>query len=98
MGGMAKVVKSIPLTIAKVIPGKASSSVAAEPAKPAAPTPTPTAPAAQAAASTAAQAAGLGAVGEMFGRGGRRRGRAANILMGEAAGGGNVGQKRLLGE
>jgi hypothetical protein len=34
----------------------------------------------------------------MFGRGGRRRGRAANILMGEAAGGGNVGQKRLLGE
>ena len=95
MGGMAKVVKSLPQTIAKVIPGKASSSVAAEPAKPAAPT-APTAPAAQAAAATAAQAAGLGATGAMAGT--RRRGRAANILMGEAAGGGNVGQKRLLGE
>ena len=95
MGGMAKVVKSLPQTIAKVIPGKASSSVAAEPAKPAAPT-APTAPAAQAAAATAAQAAGLGATGAMAGT--RRRGRAANILMGEAAGGGNIGQKRLLGE
>lgn len=97
MGGMAKVVKTIPATVMKAVTGKASGSVAPEPAKPAAPS-APTAPAAQAAASTAAQAAGLGAVGEMFGRGGRRRGRAANILMGEAAGGGNVGQKRLLGE
>ena len=98
MGGMAKVVKSLPQTIAKVIPGKASSSVAAEPAKPAAPSApaAPTAPAAQAAAATAAQVAGLGATGAMAGT--RRRGRAANILMGEAAGGGNVGQKRLLGE
>jgi hypothetical protein len=95
---MAKVVKTIPATVMKAVTGKASGSVAPEPAKPAAPTPTPTAPAAQAAASTAAQAAGLGAVGEMFGRGGRRRGRAANILMGEAAGNTNVGQKRLLGE
>jgi hypothetical protein len=94
---MAKVVKTIPATVMKAVTGKASGSVAPEPAKPAAPS-APTAPAAQAAASTAAQAAGLGAVGEMFGRGGRRRGRAANILMGEAAGGGNVGQKRLLGE
>jgi hypothetical protein len=98
MGGMAKVVKTIPATVMKAVTGKASGSVAPEPAKPATSTaPTaPTAPAAQAAAATAAQAAGLGATGAMAGT--RRRGRAANILMGEAAGGGNVGQKRLLGE
>lgn len=95
MGGMAKVVKTIPATVMKAVTGQASGSVAPEPAKPAAPT-APTAPAAQAAAATAAQAAGLGATGAMAGT--RRRGRAANILMGEAAGGGNVGQKRLLGE
>ncbi len=94
MGGIPKVVAQIPKTVANVITGKssASGSAAAEPAKPSA----PTAPAAQAAAATAAQAAGLGATGAMAGT--RRRGRAANILMGEAAGGGNVGQKRLLGE
>ena len=94
MGGVSKAVANIPKTVAQVITGKSSSSgtAAAEPAKPAA----PTAPAAQAAAATAAQAAGLGATGAMAGT--RRRGRAANILMGEAAGGGNVGQKRLLGE
>ena len=95
---MAKVVKTIPATVMKAVTGKASGSVAPEPAKPATSTaPTaPTAPAAQAAAATAEQAAGLGATGAMAGT--RRRGRAANILMGEAAGGGNVGQKRLLGE
>ncbi len=94
MGGIPKVVANIPKTVAQVITGKSSSSgtAAAEPAKPAA----PTAPAAQAAAATAAQAAGLGATGAMAGA--RRRGRAANILMGEAAGNLNVGQKRLLGE
>lgn len=94
MGGVSKAVAQIPKTVANVITGKSSSSgsVTAEPAKPSA----PTAPAAQAAAATAAQAAGLGATGAMAGT--RRRGRAANILMGEAAGGGNVGQKRLLGE
>ena len=94
MGGVSKAVTNIPKTVAQVITGKSSSSgiVAAEPAKPAA----PTAPAAQAAAATAAQAAGLGATGAMAGT--RRRGRAANILMGEAAGNTNVGQKRLLGE
>ena len=97
MGGVSKAVANIPKTVAQVITGKSSSSgtAAAEPAKPAAPT-APAAPAAQAAAATAAQAAGLGATGAMAGT--RRRGRAANILMGEAAGGGNVGQKRLLGE
>lgn len=96
MGGVSKAVAQIPKTVANVITGKssASGSAAAEPAKPAAPT--PTAPAAQAAAATAAQAAGLGATGAMAGT--RRRGRAANILMGEAAGNTNVGQKRLLGE
>jgi hypothetical protein len=94
MGGVSKAVANIPKTVAQVITGKSSSSgtAAAEPAKPAA----PTAPAAQAAAATAAQAAGLGATGAMAGT--RRRGRAANILMGEAAGNTNVGQKRLLGE
>lgn len=94
MGGVSKAVTNIPKTVAQVITGKSSSSgtAAAEPAKPAA----PTAPAAQAAAATAAQAAGLGATGAMAGT--RRRGRAANILMGEAAGNTNVGQKRLLGE
>ncbi len=94
MGGIPKVVAQIPKTVANVITGKssASGSAAAEPAKPSA----PTAPAAQAAAATAAQAAGLGATGAMAGT--RRRGRAANILMGEAAGNTNVGQKRLLGE
>jgi hypothetical protein len=94
MGGVSKAVAQIPKTVANVITGKssASGSAAAEPAKPSA----PTAPAAQAAAATAAQAAGLGATGAMAGT--RRRGRAANILMGEAAGNTNVGQKRLLGE
>ncbi len=94
MGGVSKAVTNIPKTVAQVITGKSSGggTVAAEPAKPAA----PTAPAAQAAAATAAQAAGLGATGAMAGT--RRRGRAANILMGEAAGNTNVGQKRLLGE
>lgn len=94
MGGVSKAVAQIPKTVANVITGKssASGSAAAEPAKPSA----PTAPAAQAAAVTAAQAAGLGATGAMAGT--RRRGRAANILMGEAAGNTNVGQKRLLGE
>jgi len=94
MGGVSKAVAQIPKTVANVITGKSSSSgsVTAEPAKPSA----PTAPAAQAAAATAAQAAGLGATGAMAGT--RRRGRAANILMGEAAGNTNVGQKRLLGE
>ena len=94
MGGVSKAVTQLPKMVANVVTGKSSSSgsVTAEPAKPSA----PTAPAAQAAAATAAQAAGLGATGAMAGT--RRRGRAANILMGEAAGGGNVGQKRLLGE
>ena len=92
MGGVSKAVAQIPKTVANVITGKSSSSGTAEPAKPSA----PTAPAAQAAAATAAQAAGLGATGAMAGT--RRRGRAANILMGEAAGNTNVGQKRLLGE
>lgn len=97
MGGVSKAVTQLPKMVANVITGKSSSSgsVTAEPAKPATST-APTAPAAQAAAATAAQAAGLGATGAMAGT--RRRGRAANILMGEAAGGGNVGQKRLLGE
>lgn len=94
MGGVSKAVTQLPKMVANVVTGKSSSSgsVTAEPAKPSA----PTAPAAQAAAATAAQAAGLGATGAMAGT--RRRGRAANILMGEAAGNTNVGQKRLLGE
>ena len=102
MGGVSKVVANIPKALGQVITGKSSGggTVQPEPGKLASLAPTapaaPAAPAAQAAAATAAQAAGLGATGAMAGT--RRRGRAANILMGEAAGGGNVGQKRLLGE
>jgi hypothetical protein len=99
MGGVSKAVANIPKTVAQVITGKSSGggTVQPEPGKLASLAPTaPAAPAAQAAAATAAQAAGLGATGAMAGT--RRRGRAANILMGEAAGNTNVGQKRLLGE